>query len=87
MGQYNDKVERQRMRLEAEDWANGVKALHAHSLDSLWYAEGRKDGSVFDVEYNDGRVQRTINSTGEVVILGKQLIGDDLIQAYSRGGI
>ena len=87
MGQYDDKVERQRLKLEAEKWANGVKALHAHSLDSLWYAEGRKDGSVLDVEYNDGRVQRTINSTNETIMLGEQVTGDDLVQAFSRGGI
>ena len=87
MGQYDDRVERQRIKLEAEEWAKGVKGLHAHSLDSMWYAIGRSDGSVFDIQYNDGRVERRINSTGEVVMLGEQVTGEDLIRAYSRGGL
>ena len=52
MGQYDDRVERQRIKLEAEEWAKGIKGLHAHSLDSMWYALGRSDGSVFDIQYN-----------------------------------
>ena len=31
MGQYDDRVERQRILLEAEEWALGVKDLHAHT--------------------------------------------------------
>ena len=29
MGQYDDRVERQRILIEAEEWAEGVKDLHA----------------------------------------------------------
>jgi len=82
--QYNDKVEQQRLKLEAEEWAKGVKALHAHSLNSMYYAEGRDDGSVVDVQYNDGSVRRTISATNEVVILGKSLRGEELINEYVR---
>lgn len=84
MTQYNDKVEQQRLKLEAEEWAKGVKALHAHSLNSMYYAEGRDDGSVVDVQYNDGSVRRTISATNEVVILGKSLRGEELINEYVR---
>ena len=87
MSQYDDRVEKQRLKLEAEEWATGVKSVHAHSLDSLGYAQGRSDGSVLDIQYNDGSVKRTIASTDEVVMLGEAIKGDDLIQAYSRGGI
>jgi hypothetical protein len=87
MGQYDELVERQRIKLEAEEWAYIPKALHAHSLDSMHYADGRSDGSVFDVQYNNGEVKRTINKTGEVVWLGKQLKGEELIRAYIRGGV
>lgn len=87
MSQYDDRVEKQRLKLEAEEWAKGVKAVHAHSLNSMFYAEDRDDGSVLDIQYNDGSVRRTINATNEVVMLGKALKGDDLIQAYTRGGI
>jgi hypothetical protein len=53
MSQYNDRVEKQRLKLEAEEWAQGVKSIHAHSLNSLFYADDRNDGSVLDIQYND----------------------------------
>lgn len=84
MTQFNDRVEKQRLKIEAEEWANGVKSIHAHSLTSLWYDKGREDGSVLDVQYNDGRVKREITSTGETIILGTQLVGDDLLEQYVR---
>lgn len=84
MSQYNDRVEKQRLKLEAEEWAKGVKSLHAHSLNSMFYAEDRNDGSVFDVQYNDGSVRRTISATNEVVMLGKSLRGEELINEYVR---
>ena len=84
MTQFNDRVETQRLKIEAEEWANGVKSIHAHSLTSLWYDKGREDGSVLDVQYNDGRVKREITSTGETIILGTQLVGDALLEQYVR---
>lgn len=84
MTQFNDRVEKQRLKIEAEEWAKGVKSIHAHSLTSLWYDKGREDGSVLDVQYNDGRVKREITSTGETIILGTQLVGDALIEQYVR---
>ena len=88
MTQYDDAVEYQKYKIEAEEWANGVKSLHAHSLDSLWYGESRSDGSVIDVEYNDGRVQRTINSTGKIIWLNTENVvaGDELVRTFLRGG-
>ena len=89
MTQYDDQVAYQAAKIKAEEWANGVKSLHAHSLDSCYYAEGRSDGSVLDVQYNDGRVQRTINSTGQVVMLNldNQVTGKELVRAFERGGM
>ena len=87
MTQYEEKVEKQRIKIEAEKWALGVKTIQAHDLDSMWYAPDRNDGSVIDIEYNDGSVMRTISSTNEVVMLGQKLTGDDLVSAYQRGGI
>ena len=84
MTQFNDRVEKQRLKIEAEEWAKGVRSLHAHSLTSLWYDNGREDGSVLDIQYNDGRVERKIDSTGETIILGTQLIGKDLVEQYVR---
>ena len=60
MTQYNETVERQRLLLEAEEWAGGVKSLHAHSFTSMWYDTRGNDGSVMDIEYNNGVVKREI---------------------------
>lgn len=84
MGQYNDKVEQQRLLLKAEEWAGQVKTLHAHSLNSMAYASDRDDGKVFDIEYNSGRVVREILETGEKIELGVILKGEELIWAYQE---
>ncbi len=87
MGQYNDKVERQRLLLEAEEWAQGVASLHAHSLSSMWYdtrPQDTEDGkSVIDVHYNSGLIKRRLND-GTEVYFGKELKGDDLIYEYEK---
>ena len=87
MTQYNDRVERQRLLIEAEDWAKGVKGLHAHSLSSMWYdnrPQDTEDGkSVLDTEYNSGLIHRKLHD-GLSVWFGKKLEGDELIQAYGR---
>ena len=90
MGQYEDRVERQRLRLEAEKWANGVKTVHSHQIKSMWYddrPEDTDDGPVIDISYNDGRIQRTIIDTDEKIMMGEAVTGDALVRAYTRGGI
>ena len=66
MSQYNERVERQRLKLQAEEWAKGVKSLHAHSLSSMWYdtrpQDTEGDKTVMDVEYNDGSVRRELQT-------------------------
>ena len=37
MTQYNETVNNQRLLLEAEEWAKGIKSIHAHSTSSMWY--------------------------------------------------
>ena len=37
MSQYDDKVERQRLLLEDEEWANDINSIHIHSLKNIWY--------------------------------------------------
>lgn len=87
MTQYDDKVEQQRLKIEAEEWAKGVKALHAHSLNSMYYddrPQDTEDGkTVMDVMYNDGSVRRTC-ADGGVVMMGTQLRGQDLVNEYVR---
>jgi len=84
MTEHNDIVERQRMLLEAEEWANGVRQIHAHSLTSLWYDTRGNDGSVLDIEYNNGVVKREVRSTGETVYFGEALTGQALVDSYIR---
>ena len=87
MGQYDDKVERQRILLAAEEWALGVKSLHAHSLSSMWYddrPEDTADGKgVVDRQFNSGLIERTLDN-GSVVYFGEQLKGEDLIQEFLK---
>ena len=87
MTQYNDRVERQRLLIEAEDWAKGVKGLHAHSLSSMWYdnrpQDTEGDKSVLDIEYNSGLIKRQTHD-GYEVYFGKELKGDALIDAYNK---
>ena len=87
MGQYDDKVERQRLLLLAEKWAKGVKSMHAHSLSSMWYdtrPQDTEDGKgVLDTEYYSGLIKRQCDD-GSIVYFGKELKGDELIDAYLR---
>lgn len=87
MSQYQEQVEYQKVRLAAEKWADGVKCLHSHQLKSMWYDDRPADtdeGPVMDIQYNDGRIERTIIKTGEKIIMGKKLQGDDLVYEYQR---
>jgi hypothetical protein len=86
MGQYNDKVERQRLLLLAEEWAKGVSGIHAHSVDSMWYdtrPEDTENGkNVIDRSFYSGLIERTLED-GTIVYFGEELKGDQLIGAYT----
>lgn len=88
MTQYEDRVEYQRQKLAAEEWANGVKCIHAHSLSSMWYdnrPQDTDDGkSVVDREFNNGRVERTLENGQVFIFTNYELKGEDLIQAYRQ---
>lgn len=87
MTQYNDRVEKQRLLLEAEEWSKGVKSLHAHSLDSMWYDNRPQDTEngkgVVDKQFNSGLVERTLDN-GKRVYFGKALRGEELVREYIR---
>lgn len=87
MTQYDERVEMVRQRQAAEEWADGIKCLHSHQLKSMWYddrPQDTDDGPVMDVQYNDGRIKRTLINTGKVIMMGEQITGDDLVYEYSR---
>ena len=90
MTEFNELVAEVKLRIEAEKWAKGVSGLHAHSLNSMWYDNRPQDtenGSVMDVHFNDGTIKRTIQSTGETVIMGRQLTGEELLDAYKTNTV
>ena len=67
MGEFDYRVQRQRVLLEAEEWADGVKSIHVHGITSMYYetaeskADIEKNGNVTDTEYNSGLIVRERN--------------------------
>ena len=84
MTEFNSIVEEQKLMLEAEEWAKGIKTVHAHSLASLWYDTRKTDGAVLDIEFNNGVVKREIRKTGEIIFFVKALTGVELINHFVR---
>lgn len=81
MTEYIDKVMFQRQLLAAEKYVNTVQDIHMHRLTSMWYEtrpEDVEEGSVTDITYMDGRIERTLHN-GEKVILVEGKKGQDLI--------
>ena len=90
MTEFDDKVERQRLLLKAEEWAKIPKSVHIHRLDSMWYeTEDSKKfldkGNVTDVQYNNGIIKRQQDGK-TVYTFGKEITGEELVRAYVRGG-
>ena len=87
MTQYDDKVQRQRDILKAEEWAKQVKSVHAHSISSMFYDTRPQDTeegkSVLDIQYNSGLVERKTHD-GYTVYFGEELKGDKLLDEYLR---
>ena len=36
MGEFDYRVQRQRVLLEAEKWAEGIKSIHTHGITSMY---------------------------------------------------
>ena len=90
MTQYDDRVEKRRQMNHAETWAKGVAHYHSHSLDTMWYDNRPKDTAnmtrrVQDTLYNNGVIRRELDN-GAIVIMGKQLKGDNLLNDWIRNG-
>ena len=65
MSEYDEIVDQQRLLLEAEEWAKGIKCIHAHSLSSMAYDDRPNDTdgkSVVDKEFNSGLIERYQNN-------------------------
>lgn len=86
MTQYDERVQYQREVLEAEEWAKGIKSIHIHSENSMWYDDRPHDtmkGTVTDTQYNSGIIVRTRRGK-HIHTFGKVLTGDELVRAYIR---
>lgn len=86
MTEFNAIVELQRTRLAAEEWAKTVSEVHIHSLKSMWYETEEsvldfENGSVTDVSYCDGHIDRTQNGK-YIRTFGKKLEGEELLNAF-----
>jgi hypothetical protein len=89
MGQYDDRVERQRLLLEAEDWSKTIKSIHVHGCTSMWY---ETEDSIKDIEDNGQVTDRVFNSgliyryrqDKLIHTFGEALTGDALIDSYCR---
>ena len=88
MTQYDDKIEKQKLLLAAEDMKDEVTQIHAHKLTSMYYETELsilyfEIGGVTDVNYMDGRIERTrADGTKYVLVEGKT--GNELIQEITR---
>jgi len=85
MTQYDERVEKQRLKLDAEEWGSRVKDLHAfNSDDCMMSYTDRKDGRVIDTRYNNGRIRRYIVEQDKYVEIGKLMPKKSIINQFSR---
>ena len=86
MTQFDDRVEHQRLKLEAEQWANGIKSIHAHQIKSMWYddrPQDTDDGAVTDTQHNSGIIVRSKNGK-KIHVFGIAKTGNALTDSYLR---
>ena len=89
MGEFDLRVQRQKVLLEAEEWADGIKSIHTHSITSMYYetaetkADIEKNGYVTDTEYNSGLIVRTRDNK-EICTFGIRKTGDALLDKWRQ---
>ena len=89
MTQYKDEVELQRKILAAEEYADKIKGLQIHRMNSMWYddrPQDTEDSHVTDVEYNSGLIVRSKNGI-KIHTFGERLEGDALIDKYCKSKV
>lgn len=89
MSEHDEVVQKQRNLLNAEEWARGIRTIHSHRLNSMYYddrPEDTVDGAVTDKEYNNGVIERY--KEGKLIhTFGEPLTGQALIDSYMRNSI
>ena len=80
MTQYKDKVELQKKILAAEEFADNIKGIQIHRMNSMWYDDRPQDTekhSVTDTEYMSGKIERTLHDGTKVVFDSAENITDN----------
>ena len=92
MTQYKDKVELQKKILAAEEFADNIKGIQIHRMNSMWYDDRPQDTekhSVTDTEYMSGKIERTLHDGTKVVLVegatGEKLVSTIEAQLTDRG--
>lgn len=86
MTEHTAKMTLYAQLIEAEKWNNQSTGFHLHSLKSMWYENDEsivfvKKGSVTDISYPDGHIDRFQN--GKLVYtFGKKLQGKELLEVF-----
>tara|TARA_B100001113_G_scaffold18725_1_gene13865 strand:- start:844 stop:1131 length:288 start_codon:yes stop_codon:yes gene_type:complete len=92
MTQYKDKVELQKKILAAEEFADNIKGIQIHRMNSMWYDDRPQDTekhSVTDTEYMSGKIERTLHDGTRIVLVegatGEKLVSTIEAQLTDRG--
>ena len=92
MTQYKSKVELQKKILAAEEFADNIKGMQVHRMNSMWYDNRPQDTekhSVTDIEYMSGKIERTLHDGTKVVLvegeIGEKLVDKIETQLTDRG--
>mgnify|MGYP001203279820 FL=1 len=87
MGQYDELVHKQAIKLAAEKWAGTPKSIHLHKLSSMWYDNRPQDTAtkhVTDTLYNDGSIKREQDGKILHIFTEEQVRGDALLDKFAR---
>ena len=92
MTQYKDEVELQKKILAAEEYADKIKGLQIHRMNSMWYDDRPQDTekhSVTDIEYMSGKIERKLHDGTRIVLVegatGEKLVSTIEAQLTDRG--
>jgi len=87
MGQYDELVHKQAIKLAAEEWAGQPRSIHVHKISSMWYDYRPQDTekkSVTDTQYNDGSIVREQDGKVIHIFREEQVRGDALIDKFGK---
>ena len=87
MGEFDYRVERQRVLLEAEEWAKGISSVQYHGLTSMWYET--KESKMYLMPFRDVSSVKKVNKNGilnlstqknEIVLGAYQWVNNEFVR-------